>query len=104
VAIELICAAQGLDFRKPLRPGRGVVAAHEAVRGLVPTLAADRPPAPDIEAVAVALREGLLDALAPDVDEIGARRPAARATPANGHRRPSGGPAGAGAGRNGSRH
>jgi histidine ammonia-lyase len=104
VAIELLCAAQGLDFRKPLRPGRGVVAAHEAVRGLVPTLAADRPPSPDIEAVAVALREGLLHALAPEADETGARRRAARATHANGHRGPSGGPARAGAGKNGSKH
>jgi histidine ammonia-lyase len=36
LAIELLCAAQGLDFRAPLRPGRGVAAAHERVRGVVP--------------------------------------------------------------------
>jgi histidine ammonia-lyase len=51
LAIEALCAAQGLDFRAPLRPGAGVRAAHAAVRGLVPHLAEDRSPAPDIGAV-----------------------------------------------------
>lgn len=32
LAIELLTAAQALDYRKPLRPGRGVERAHEAVR------------------------------------------------------------------------
>jgi histidine ammonia-lyase len=41
-----------LEFRKPLRPGKGVQAAYEQVRGLVPALADDRPPAPDIERLA----------------------------------------------------
>jgi histidine ammonia-lyase len=63
VAIEAICAAQALDFRKPLVPGPLLVAAYDAVRGVVPTLEADRPPSPDIEALAAALRAGLLDAL-----------------------------------------
>ncbi|HEX5397112.1 MAG TPA: histidine ammonia-lyase, partial [Candidatus Limnocylindria bacterium] len=48
LAIEALCAAQGLDFRLPMRPGRGVAAAHAAVRGVVPHLDADRPPSPDI--------------------------------------------------------
>lgn len=68
IAIELICAAQGLEFRKPLQPGKGVASAYDAVRGIVPSLAADRPPSPDIEALAAALQSGLLDALAPDSD------------------------------------
>ncbi len=51
LAIEALCAAQGLDFRLPLRPGPGVAAAHHAVRGAVPHLDADRPPAPDIGSV-----------------------------------------------------
>lgn len=66
IAIELMLAAQGLDFRAPLKPGKGVAEAHAAVRGLVPTLGEDRPPAPDIEALAQALRAGLLDDLAPE--------------------------------------
>jgi histidine ammonia-lyase len=32
LAMELLCAAQGLDYRRPLRAGRGVEAAHAAVR------------------------------------------------------------------------
>ena len=51
LAIEALCAAQGLDFRAPLRPGKGVARAHAAVRERVPHLAADRSPAPDIGAV-----------------------------------------------------
>lgn len=41
LAIELLTAAQALDYRKPLRPGRGVQAAHEYVRSLVPHAEAD---------------------------------------------------------------
>ena len=36
LAIELFTAAQALDFRKPLRPGRGVEIAHEFVRDAIP--------------------------------------------------------------------
>ncbi len=36
LAIELFTAAQALDFRKPLRPGRGVEIAHQAVREAIP--------------------------------------------------------------------
>ena len=66
VAVELLCAAQGLDFRRPLLAGRGVEQAHQAVRRVVPHLDVDRPPAPDIEALAEALRAGLLEGLAPE--------------------------------------
>jgi histidine ammonia-lyase len=68
VAIELLCAAQGLDFRLPLKAGNGALAAHDAVRGVVPHLDEDRPPSPDIEALAAAVRDGLLDTLAPEVE------------------------------------
>jgi histidine ammonia-lyase len=66
VAIELLCAAQGLDFRAPLRPGPALGAAYDAVRSVVAPLEADRPPAPDIEALASAVRAGLLDAIVPE--------------------------------------
>ncbi|NGP87252.1 histidine ammonia-lyase [Fodinibius halophilus] len=36
LAIELFTAAQALDFRKPLRPGRGVEIAHDYVRNAIP--------------------------------------------------------------------
>src|SRR5687768_222402 len=48
LAIEALCAAQGLDFRAPLRPGTGVARAHAAVRERVRHFDADRSPAPDI--------------------------------------------------------
>jgi len=64
LAIEALCAAQGLDFRLPLRPGPGVVAAHAAVRSAVPHLAADRPPSPDIARVRELVASGALLAAA----------------------------------------
>jgi histidine ammonia-lyase len=36
LSIELLTAAQALDFRKPLRPGRGVEVFHEYVRERIP--------------------------------------------------------------------
>jgi histidine ammonia-lyase len=68
VAIELLCAAQGLDFRLPLKPGQGALVAHGAVRGIVPRLDEDRPPSPDIETLAAAVRDGLLDDLASEAE------------------------------------
>lgn len=42
VAIELLCAAQGLDFRKPLKAGVGAEAAYELVRSRIEHLKEDR--------------------------------------------------------------
>jgi histidine ammonia-lyase len=42
VAIELLCSAQGLDFRKPLRAGAGAEAAHKLVRSKISHLNDDR--------------------------------------------------------------
>ena len=36
LAIELLTAAQALDYRKPVRPGRGVELAQEYFRSLIP--------------------------------------------------------------------
>src|SRR5207245_3072512 len=47
VALEVLAAAQGLEFLKPLRPGVGPRAAHGFVRSGVPALVHDRSPAPD---------------------------------------------------------
>jgi len=66
VAAELLCAAQGLEFLRPLAPGRGVAALYRALRELRPPVApltADRPPGPDLERVARAVAEGELDPL-----------------------------------------
>ena len=59
-AIELMCAAQGLECRLPLKPGIGVGRAYEAVRQVVAPLAQDRVLAGDIERMAAAVREGRL--------------------------------------------
>jgi histidine ammonia-lyase len=64
VAAELLCAAQGLEFLKPLAPGRGVAALYRRLRGLtpaVPPLTTDRPPAPDLERLARGVSEGEFD-------------------------------------------
>ncbi|HEU5379193.1 MAG TPA: histidine ammonia-lyase [Ktedonobacteraceae bacterium] len=63
VAIELMCAAQMLDFRLPLRPGPGVRRAFDVVRSLVPKLEHDRVMAPDIETLATAIKDGVFDQL-----------------------------------------
>jgi histidine ammonia-lyase len=64
VAAELLCAAQGLEFLKPLRPGRGVAKLYRRLRGLeppVPPLGEDRPPTPDLERLFRAVASGELD-------------------------------------------
>jgi histidine ammonia-lyase len=43
LAIELLAGAQALDFRKPVKPGLGVQAAHEVIRKHVAHLDEDRP-------------------------------------------------------------
>jgi histidine ammonia-lyase len=58
LAIELLCSAQGLDYRKPLRPGRQIEQVLEEIRAIVPALEADRPPATDINHLVQAIREG----------------------------------------------
>jgi histidine ammonia-lyase len=55
LAIELMCAAQGIDFRAPLRPGRGVARAHAIARKHVKRLEEDRVISYDIEALARAI-------------------------------------------------
>lgn len=62
-AIELLCAAQALDFRAPLISGRGTQAAHRAVRSVVPFMAEDRILYTDIEAVTRLIPDELLSAV-----------------------------------------
>ena len=58
VAIEYLCGAQGLEFRKPLAPGLGPRIAHRAIRGGVPKLTSDRPMHRDIDHVVGMMRGG----------------------------------------------
>jgi histidine ammonia-lyase len=58
LGIELMCAAQGLDYRAPLTPGRGVAQAHRMVRELVEPLGVDRVLSYDIAKLAGAVAAG----------------------------------------------
>jgi histidine ammonia-lyase len=58
LAIELLLAAQALDLRAPLVPGRGSRAAHGAVRARVPALADDRYLKADLDAALALVEEG----------------------------------------------
>ena len=60
-AIELMAAAQGLDFRRPLRSSPAIEGAYDAVRTVVTRLDEDRALSVDIEALTEALRAGAFD-------------------------------------------
>ena len=61
LAIELLTAAQGLEFRAPLQPGRGVRHAYEIVRSHAPRLIADRALSTDFQKIKEAIRDGEFD-------------------------------------------
>ena len=65
IALELLCAAQGLDFRvgEGMRPGTGVADAHRLVRSRIRHLSDDRDPQPDMQAALALVDEGALAAL-----------------------------------------
>ncbi len=67
IAVELLCASQGTEHRRPLRPGAGTAAVLEAVRELVPPLEGDRALSAEIEAVARLIEDGTLVAAAEGV-------------------------------------
>ena len=71
LAIELMAAAQGVEFLAPLQPGAGADATRRFVRSLSPHLKDDRSLAPEIEALAVAIRDGtLLEAVEAEIGEL----------------------------------
>jgi histidine ammonia-lyase len=62
LACELLCAAQGLEFLRPLRPGKGAEAAYRHIREHVRPLGRDRTLHRDLEAVERLIRSGSLRA------------------------------------------
>jgi histidine ammonia-lyase len=65
LACELLCAAQGLEFHRPLKAGKGADAAYHHIRKRVLPLDADRTLHRDLEAVEVTIRSGsLMEAVA----------------------------------------
>ena len=61
MAVELLCACQAIDLRKPLATSPPLQRTHNFVRDRVPTLVNDRPPAPDLDAIAEIIRSGKLE-------------------------------------------
>jgi histidine ammonia-lyase len=60
LAIELLCACQGIDLLAPLQTGVLAKKAYDAVRAASPKVTADRPLAPDINAVATLVAQGAI--------------------------------------------
>ena len=62
IAVEIMCAAQGIEHRSPLRPAPGTSKLVDLVREHVPPLREDRPLGPDIEVVASLIEDGAIGA------------------------------------------
>lgn len=61
VAVELLCACEALDLLSPLTTSAPLCAVHAHVRTRVARRNGDRPPSPDIEAIAAMIAAGALD-------------------------------------------
>ncbi|UWQ07941.1 histidine ammonia-lyase [Aliiroseovarius crassostreae] len=73
LGVELLCAAQGVEFRAPLLTSQPLQAVLARLRRDVETLGADRYMAPDIEAAARLVTTGaLVQACQTDLPELGA--------------------------------
>ncbi len=71
LAIEMLTAAQALDFRKPFKPGRGTSIAYELIREVVTFMEEDRPLHPDIKAISDLIRSGkIVKAVEEEVGEL----------------------------------
>jgi histidine ammonia-lyase len=65
IGIELLAAAQGIEFHRPLRSSATLEAVIARLREAVPRWEGDRVMAPDIAAATALVREGVLAGLAP---------------------------------------
>ncbi|HEY6265339.1 MAG TPA: histidine ammonia-lyase [Candidatus Acidoferrum sp.] len=63
IAIELLCACQGVDLLAPLQTGALAKKAHAAVRAKSAKVTDDRPLAPEIEAVSALVADGTFSAI-----------------------------------------
>jgi histidine ammonia-lyase len=67
LAIELLCAAQGLDFIAE-EPGKGVAAAHKIIRQHIPTLTQDRVMSYDMEKMSeLVFNQTIIDAIEKEI-------------------------------------
>ena len=60
LAMELLCATQGLEFLLPLHPGRGIHEAYKVVREKVPPIKSDRRFSEDIQKITSLIETGNL--------------------------------------------
>ncbi len=63
LAVEMLCATQALEYRRPLRPAPGTSAVAALIREHVPPLTEDRPLAAEIETVAELIGLGEIEAV-----------------------------------------
>ena len=61
IAVEILCSCQAIDLLAPLESSPALMRAHKTVRERVEKLVDDRPPAPDIDAIAEIIRGGELE-------------------------------------------
>jgi histidine ammonia-lyase len=61
LAVEMLCAAQAFEYRKPLRPAPGTAAVVSLIREHVPPLAEDRPLSDEIETVSQLIGSGEIE-------------------------------------------
>jgi histidine ammonia-lyase len=64
LGVELICAAQGVEFRAPLKTSPGLLNVLKSVRADIPTVKEDRYMAPDLAKAAELVTDGTLVAAA----------------------------------------
>jgi len=60
LGIEAMCAAQALDFKRPLHPGRGSEAAYNFIRTRIPSLGQDRVMYNDLHKMVQIIKDGSL--------------------------------------------
>ena len=70
LGIELLAAAQGIDFLRPLASSTPIEAAHAQVRAHCPTMVQDRYLAPDIERATQLVRDGSLASILRRLDGL----------------------------------
>jgi histidine ammonia-lyase len=60
LAMELLCATQGLEFLLPLKPGIGIKEAYQTIRRKVPPIKGDRRFSEDIKKIDLLIKSGEL--------------------------------------------
>lgn len=58
IGVEYLCAAQGIEFRDPLKTSPALQAALKCIRNQVPAIKQDRFLAEDIKAISQMVKEG----------------------------------------------